>query len=429
MPPLVLSFIICVLRQATQVDTGFTIIEFISTAEFVRLAGPNMQLSPEAVFVPPTASPFDDPRYGKVFIVLNTQKTLQYYAPRLQELEKFAQTEGEIVQTMLINDFYLSYLPKEKAELVRSLVLVDSKGIEQNAAHHIQVGPNGSSRLVQEAAMRAVVKRMSAFSLFMVPANEIGTCQMQLCDFSMSACIASDRSVTVSVAAERLNEAVKTSPPEASQGGLLNTAKAFWSFFSPYVTSFTGVIGKAADAAVTAFLGPGQSADNKTAAEPAAAKAPVANSQWRDMRFVFTKMDLLDWNDGMMKAFWFDVGRTFGQALQTIETPPVSSLCCIGLPEQQVNRRGGPIVTGDLEQLLSTLKNNSALNPWQVNLDHQIIETCNKMQAVIPSKASVISVLRKNSDLEIIAEMKRRAQHRLDSRDTVVVDPVDVTLH
>ena len=117
---------------------GFTMIEVVSQSEFNRHApGESGQEMLSAEQVMDTAfsalDPREDPRHGRLFVVLGAEETLQHYSPRLSELRPFVGSDGAaVLRTVLVNERYLRLLREAGGMRVRgALVYLDRREIFQ----------------------------------------------------------------------------------------------------------------------------------------------------------------------------------------------------------------------------------------------------------------------------------------------------------
>jgi len=407
-----------------QVDTGFTIIEVVSEKEFLKYSGESAakKMSKEEVMKTEYTSkdPMNDPRYGRVFVVLDSQATLQHYAPRLEELKSGVATSGSIIRTMLINESYLEYLSKEQARLIKSIILIDSKGLEQSTVQSIYEGgradPERVSVFVKNAAIRAIIMRMSSLSLFLSPVQQFRSSGPQISEFELSALMASNGTQSVEKAAEGLNSVLVKSRVDSEKAAAVagSSDSVMWSYLKPFLGSWGEVVSIA-----TEFVGKvaGFGGDTSAPAAVAAASAPSAsesekgggNSRWGNVVFVFTKMDEVKFDRREEKSFWFDVGRVFGQNCHFIETPTSDDCICICLPECLRNKDFDPEMNA-LEQLKTKIANTASRCLWEEKLDRTIIDMARKIQDIIKKQSYDIS---KNVTISHLAEICQRAENRL----------------
>lgn len=448
-------------QQTGQVDTGFTLIEVVKPSEFAKHAPVGSSDAPltreEAMAPLVAADPREDARHGRLFVVLDAPETLAHYAPRLDALRPFVAAGGAPLRTLLVNGRYLALLPPEQAALARAVLVVDTKGLERSAAQEIfegaRPGAESVARFVDAAALRALVLRMAAMPLFLVPAAQCRVAGPQISEFELAALMASDSAHSVADSAAELKrvlqcagaQAGSTSTSSGSSGGgggdNSSSGGGFWKLVKPMLgawacavdvaraaTDFIGWVrggggnggaaGAGAGAAGAAGGGGAGAVDAGAAAR--AALGGAGNSRWGSTRFVFTKMDEVVWTPAEERAFWYDVGRVLALSCHFIETPPPAHCLRVALPGPQQGRHAAAAaaapVTGDLAQLTRRTVVAAAQNLWEEQLDRTIAAAAADLRARVCAEASALT---RRATLLRIDEIAQRAECRL--QDAVAV--------
>lgn len=432
-------------------DTGFTLIEVVKASEFARhvpAGARDAVLTRAEAMAPATAADArDDARHGRLFVVLDAAETLAHYAPRLDALRPLVAAGGAPVRALLVNARYLALLPRAQAALARAVLVVDTKGIEPGAAQEVFEGAHVSAecvaRFVDAAAQRALVLRLAAAALFLVPAAQCRAAGPQISAFELAALMASDRAHSVADSAAELKRLLQCAGTQGGTSGSSNSSNGsdgnnngsggggggFWKLVRPMLGAWacavdvaraaTDIIGKvtggggsgsgSAGAGGTG-TGTGTGADAGAAAR--AALGGAGNSRWGSTRFVFTRMDEVVWTPAEERAFWYDVGRVLARSCHFIEPPPPAHLLRVALPGPQLGRcAGAPPVTGDLAQLTQRTVCAAAQHPWEAQLDRTLADAAARLRAHVCAEASALT---RRATLLRIDEIAQRAECRLD---------------
>lgn len=320
--------------SSSQVDTKYTIIEFINKQDFINITKFNHNLlDKETVFNSDLSEDlFMDVRYNKLFTILNTNKTIKYYYPKLDVLKKYTLKDGEFLQTILINNEYLKYLPEEQARFLKSIIIIDTKGLEQNTINIFNLDINYTEAFVRNAGIRAEIKRISSFSLFLMSIQQSKMCQSQLYEFELTTLMASNKEQNILTLSKKIvNSLIQfRNNAEIKKLSLYYIGERSLNVVSPLF----GVLGKLTNSALSVLrqvndkvvINTDNIIDNGKI-------SGLPNLMWGNMLFIFTKSDEINWTKNEDESFWYEVGKVFGQSLQHIEPPTKLMFLRIGLPE------------------------------------------------------------------------------------------------
>ena len=320
--------------SSSQVDTKYTIIEFINKQDFIKITNHNYELlDKKTVFNSELSEDlFMDIRYNKLFTILNTNKTIKYYYPKLDVFKKYLLKDGEFLQAILINNEYLRYLPEEQAKFLKSIIIIDTKGLEQNTINMFNLDINHTEAFVKNAGIRAEIKRLSSYSLFLMSIQQSKMCQSQLYEFELTTLMASNKEQNILTLSKNIvnsliqfrnnTEIKKLSLYDISEKSL-NTISPLFGFVGKLTNSALSVLRQVNDKVV---INTDNIIDNGRV-------SGLPNLMWENTLFIFTKSDEINWTKKEDESFWYEVGKVFGQSLQHIEPPTKLKFLRIGLPE------------------------------------------------------------------------------------------------
>lgn len=400
--------------SSSQVDTKYTIIEFIDKQDFINITKINHKiLDKETIFNNDlTDDLLLDVRYNKLFTILNTRKTIKYYYPKLDVFKKYILKDGEIFQTILINNDYLQYLSDDQAKFLKSIIIIDSKGLDQNTINMFNLDINHTYSFVRNAGIRAEIKRLSSYSLFLMSVQQSKMCQSQLYEFELTTLMASNKEQNILTLVNNINNSLiqfknnteikKMNIYDISQKGI-NTISPLFGILGKLTNSALSVLRQVNDNVV---LNTDNIIDDGKV-------SGLSNLMWDNTLFIFTKSDEINWTKREDESFWYEVGNVFGRSLQHIESPTKAMFLRIGLPEFVNCVNKGRI--NELDKLIFKIKTLS-INYVSNTIDEKIINLSDCLLDLFNSENKNVIypvVNNKYVDLEYI---KSNAEERIKNK-------------
>lgn len=399
--------------SSSQVDTKYTIIEFIDKQDFINITKINHKiLDKETIFNNDlTDDLLLDVRYNKLFTILNTRKTIKYYYPKLDVFKKYILKDGEIFQTILINNDYLQYLSDDQAKFLKSIIIIDSKGLDQNTINMFNLDINHTYSFVRNAGIRAEIKRLSSYSLFLMSVQQSKMCQSQLYEFELTTLMASNKEQNILTLVNNINNSLiqfknnteikKMNIYDISQKGI-NTISPLFGILGKLTNSALSVLRQVNDNVV---LNTDNIIDDGKV-------SGLSNLMWDNTLFIFTKSDEINWTKREDESFWYEVGNVFGRSLQHIESPTKAMFLRIGLPEFVNCVNKGRI--NELDKLIFKIKTLS-INYVSNTIDEKIINLSDCLLDLFNSENKNVYPVVNNKyvDLEYI---KSNAEERIKNK-------------
>lgn len=351
-----------------QLDTHFTVIETVSPEEFTKYSPQRKALSTALPSIDaPLNDVHSDPRYGTVFVHLDTMQTLARYSAQFALLAKDIASYG-LVSTVLINEQYLPKSDLQWHAFATKTIFIDSPGFDPALGQEREVLEKflGNLKILQ------FIFTMSDHTLFFVPATQLNMVASQLGLLELS--------VLYSIhGADFMQKLLKE----------LNTPQTTSSSWFPTAGDLKDMVMKKLLQEEPEFTYKG-------------------NSVWDKIKFVMSKIDEILINGGTLSEQYYELGRLFGRHLTHMEPPTFSQCVAIGLPRQGSPKN--PSLCGDLDALLTGLSTLTATSSFEKRLNEAMIECCGSLQLAIQSSWGAQWY---SNDLNLVQAIQRRAQRRL----------------
>ena len=270
---------------------------------------------------------------------------------------------------------------------------------------------NHTYSFVRNAGIRAEIKRLSSYSLFLMSVQQSKMCQSQLYEFELTTLMASNKEQNILTLVNNINNSLiqfknnteikKMNIYDISQKGI-NTISPLFGILGKLTNSALSVLRQVNDNVV---LNTDNIIDDGKV-------SGLSNLMWDNTLFIFTKSDEINWTKREDESFWYEVGNVFGRSLQHIESPTKTMFLRIGLPEFVNCVNKGRI--NELDKLIFKIKTLS-INYVSNTIDEKIINLSDCLLDLFNSENKNVYPVVNNKyvDLEYI---KSNAEERIKNK-------------